>query len=193
MFKLISFRKRKNNFSALFLSAVFFAVACSETTEEVSQTAQVNTTTSAVEVKPTVTSKSVPDWIGEVVNVHNLSSNDCFNHYSWTNTERLVEIDTKVSCEGPHQHEIFLRVEHPAGAGAPWPGDQEMQTFATSVCYEEFENFVGEIYELSELELGFLTPNRTNFEDPKARFRGIHCYVFKNDEELIGTARGSKE
>ncbi|MBL89584.1 MAG: hypothetical protein CL517_04820 [Actinobacteria bacterium] len=193
MFKLISFRKRKSNFLALFLSAAFFAVACSETTEDVSQATPINSTTSAVEVKPTVTSKSAPDWIGEVVNVHNLSSNDCFNHYSWTNTERLVEIDTKVSCEGPHQHEIYYRVEHPAGPGAPWPGDQEMQTFATSVCYEEFEDFVGEIYELSELELGFLTPNRTNFEDSKARFRGIHCYVFKNGEELIGTARGSKE
>ena len=68
-----------------------------------------------------------------------------------------------------------------------------MQAFATSVCYDEFEGFVEEIYELSELKLDFLTPNRTNFEDSKARFRGIHCYVYKNGEELLGTARGSKE
>ena len=68
-----------------------------------------------------------------------------------------------------------------------------MQTFATSVCYDEFEDFIEEIYEISKLKLGFLTPNRTNFEDPKARFRGIHCYVYKQSGELIGTARGSKE
>ena len=54
-------------------------------------------------------------------------------------------------------------------------------------------SIIEEIYELSELKLGFLTPNRTNFEDSKARFRGIHCYVYKNGEELLGTARGSKE
>ena len=68
-----------------------------------------------------------------------------------------------------------------------------MQAFATSVCYDEFLDFVEEIYELSKFKLSFLTPNRTNFEDPKARFRGIHCYVYEQGEELIGTARGSKE
>ena len=68
-----------------------------------------------------------------------------------------------------------------------------MQTFATSVCYEEFENFVGEIYELSELELRFRLQTEQTLKTLKARFRGIHCYVFKNDGELIGTARGSKE
>ena len=52
---------------------------------------------------------------------------------------------------------------------------------------------MGEIYELSELELGFLTPPRTNFEDEVARFRGVHCYVYlEDDTELVGTARGSK-
>ena len=180
---------RKRDLLLLFSASIFLFTACSTTTENVNETTPIKSTTSAVEVKPTVT----PDWIGEVVNVHNLAAGDCFNQYSWTNAERLVEIDTKVSCEGPHQNEIFLRIEHPAGPGAPWPGDQEMQAFATSICYDEFEGFVEEIYELSELKLGFLTPNRTNFEDSKARFRGIHCYVYKNDKELLGTARGSKE
>ena len=184
---------RKRDLLLLFSASIFLFVACSKTTENVSQTMTINSTTSAVEVKPTVTSQPTPDWIGEVVNVHNLAAGDCFNQYSWTNAERLVEIDTKVSCEYPHQHEIFSRIEHPAGSGAPWPGDQEMQAFATSVCYDGFEDFIGEIYELSELKLGFLTPNRTNFEDSKARFRGVHCYVYKSGEELIGTVRGSKE
>ena len=184
---------RKRDLLLLFSASTFLFAACSSSTKNVNETAPINSTTSAVEVKPTVTSQSAPDWIGEVVNVHNLAAGDCFNQYSWTNAERLVEISTKVSCEGTHQHEIFLRIEHPAGPGAPWPGDQEMQAFATSICYDEFKGFVDEIYELSELKLGFLTPNRTNFEDSKARFRGIHCYVYKSGEELLGTARGSKE
>ena len=187
------FSNKKIEVLALLFTSTFLLIGCSKTVENSSEPAPINSTTSAVEVKPTVTTQSTPDWIGEVVNVHNLAAGDCFNHYSWTNDERLVEIDTKVSCEGPHQHEIFSRIEHPAGPGAPWPGDQEMQAFATSVCYDEFLDFVEEIYELSKFKLGFLTPNRTNFEDPKARFRGIHCYVYVQGEELIGTARGSKE
>ena len=53
-----------------------------------------------------------------------------------------------------------------------------------------FADFVGEIYELSELELGYLTPSRTDFEHEDARFRGIHCYLFRDDgEEMVGSAR----
>ena len=128
-----------------------------------------------------------------MVNLHDLAAGDCFNQYSWSNDKRVIEIDTKVDCAGPHQKEIYLRAEHPARAGAPWPGDREMDAFATAECYGEFRDFVGEIYELSELELGFLTPSRTNFEDDVARFRGVHCYVhLGGDAELVGTARGSK-
>jgi hypothetical protein len=68
-----------------------------------------------------------------------------------------------------------------------------MDAFATAECYGAFSDFVDEIYELSELELGFLTPSRTNFEDDVARFRGVHCYVhLGGDAELVGTAGGSK-
>ena len=98
-----------------------------------------------------------------------------------------------MDCAGPHQKEIYLLTEHPARAGAPWPGDQEMDAFATAECYGAFSACGGESYELSELELGFLTPSRTNFEDDVARFRGVHCYVhLGGDAELVGTARGSK-
>ena len=100
---------RKRDLLLLFSASIFLFTACSTTTENVNETTPIKSTTSAVEVKPTVTSQSTPDWIGEVVNVHNLAAGDCFNQYSWTNAERLVEIDTKVSCEGPHQNEIFLR------------------------------------------------------------------------------------
>ena len=150
-------------------------------------------TTSLVETRPILPNESAPDWTGAVVNLHDLVAGDCFNRYSWSNDERLIEIDTKVDCSGPHQSEIYLRTEHPAQAGAPWPGDREMDAFATAECYGAFASFVGEIYELSELELGFLTPPRTNFEDEVARFRGVHCYVYlEDDTELVGTARGSK-
>ena len=150
-------------------------------------------TTSIVEVRPTLTDEGIPNWVGDVVNLHDLEDGACFNRYSWVQDDRHVELDTRVPCGGPHQHEVYLRTEHPARAGAPWPGDREMEAFARAQCYGEFADFVGEIYELSELELGYLTPSRTDFEHEDARFRGIHCYLLRDDgEEMVGSARDSR-
>ena len=150
-------------------------------------------TTSIVEVRPTLADKGIPNWVGDVVNLHDLEDGACFNRYSWVQDDRHVELDTRVPCGGPHQHEVYLRTEHPARAGAPWPGDREMEAFARAKCYGAFADFVGEIYELSELELGYLTPSRTDFEHEDARFRGIHCYLLRdNGEEMVGSARDSR-
>ena len=168
-------------------------VGCGNSGRETVEQSKPLPTTTLVETRPTLPNESAPNWVGAVVNLHDLVAGDCFNRYSWSNDERLIEIDTKVDCSGPHQSEIYLRTEHPAQAGAPWPGDREMDAFATAECYGAFASFVGEIYELSELELGFLTPPRINFEDEVARFRGVHCYVYlEGNTKLVGTARGSK-
>ena len=150
-------------------------------------------TTSIVEVRPTLADEGIPNWVGDVVNLHDLGDGVCFNSYSWVQDDRHVELDTRVPCGGPHQHEVYLRTEHPARAGAPWPGDREMGAFARAQCYGAFADFVGEIYELSELELGYLTPSRTDFEHEDARFRGIHCYLLRDDgEEMVGSALDSR-
>ena len=149
--------------------------------------------TSILETRPTLADEGIPNWVGEVVNLHDVEEGSCFNRYSWVQEDRQVELDTRVPCIGPHQHEVYLRTEHPARAGAPWPGDREMEAFARTQCYGAFADFVGEIYELSELELGYLTPTRADFEHEQARFRGIHCYVQRGDgEEMVGSARDSR-
>ena len=150
-------------------------------------------TTSIMEVRPTLADEGIPNWVGDVVNLHDLEDGACFNRYSWVQDDRHVELNTRVPCGGPHQHEVYLRTEHPAQTGAPWPGDREMEAFARAQCYGAFADFVGEIYELSELELGYLTPSRTDFEHEDARFRGIHCYLLRDDgEEMVGSARDSR-
>ena len=46
---------------------------------------------------------------------------------------------------------------------------------------------------LTNMELGYLTPTRADFEHEQARFRGIHCYVQRGDgEEMVGSARDSR-
>ncbi len=150
-------------------------------------------TTSMVEARPSMTDDEVPDWVGEVVNLHDLESGTCFNSYAWVQEDRQIAIDTRVPCTGPHQHEIYLRTTHPARAGAPWPGDREMEAYARAECYAAFADFVGIIFELSELELGYLTPSRTDFEHDRAVFRDIHCFVRRSDDtDLVGTAAGSR-
>ncbi len=67
-----------------------------------------------------------------------------------------------------------------------------MRGFALRVCYEQFEAFVGEIYELSVYEIGVFTPNRTNFEHEVARYRGVHCWLYEDSVESVsGSARGT--
>ena len=67
-----------------------------------------------------------------------------------------------------------------------------MRGFALRVCYERFEAFVGEAYELSVFEIGVFTPNRTNFEHEEARYRGVHCWLYHTDDlPLSETARGA--
>jgi len=150
-------------------------------------------TTSILETRPTLADERIPNWVGDVVNLHDMEDGSCFNRYSWVQDDRQVELDTRVPCLDPHQHEVYLRTQHPARAGAPWPGDREMEAFARAQCYGAFADFVGQIYELSELELGYLTPDRVDFEHEQARFRSIHCYVHRGDgEEMVGSARDSR-
>ena len=99
-----------------------------------------------------------------------------------------------MSCETPHDAEIFHYETHPAPFGEPYPNDREMQKYALRVCYTPFESFAGTLYELSRLDIGVITPTRENFEDAKARFRGISCYVNDEDgEQLVGSMRGRGE
>ena len=180
------------------LAAVAMAILLAACTDDPSDSQSptsgpAEATTSIVEVRPTLADEGIPNWVGDVVNLHNLEDGACFNRYSWVQDDRHVELDTRVPCGGPHQHEVYLRTEHPARAGAPWPGDREMEAFARAQCYGTFADFVGKIYELSELELGYLTPTRTDFEHEDARFRGIHCYLLRDDgEEMVGSARDSR-
>jgi len=174
---------------------VFFgllASACGGGSEADSNSAGNSLSTTAIETRPSLADEVAPDWHGVPVNLHDLAEGDCFNMYAWVNNDRHIEINTHVPCDSPHQFEIYRLVQHPARNGAVWPGNEEMAAFAVSQCYESFEDFVGVIYELSELEINYLTPNRTNFEHEVAQFRGVHCYLFHDDgSELLGSAEQS--
>jgi hypothetical protein len=140
----------------------------------------------AVDNEPTAaagatTSTTTVPIVGDPVNQYTLAEGECFNRY-----EVGVElITTRLPCEVAHQREIYATHVHPAAFGEPWPGDDALQRFGLRLCYLGFESFVGIIFELSELTIGVLTPPQANWEDPRARFRGILCYVTRADNRAM--------
>src|SRR5690606_17678860 len=114
-----------------------------------------------------------------------------FNHYQWDEDGRRIEVTTRVACTEPHHGEVYHSTQYPAPFGTPYPGDDAMRRYAQGTCYRAFEAFIGVRYEVSKFTIGVVTPNQSNFEDERARYRGITCYVEQPGEVLTGSARGS--
>jgi hypothetical protein len=129
---------------------------------------------------------------GDPVNQYDLALGDCFNRLEALRAGRKVVITTLIDCEDPHQYEVFHTLQYDAPHPAIYPGEDVLTDFGLNQCYLEFESFVGEIYELSEFDIGVFIPTRENFEHSVARYRGIHCWLFRDDlEEIEGSARGT--
>ena len=115
---------------------------------------------------------------GLIVNRYELEAGQCFNSYlTALGDNRFQELTTVVDCAAPHDGEVYFQVFHPAEAGEPYPGSEEMLAWAQQHCYAQFEGFVGQEYELSELEIGILTPTGETWSDPAGRHREVTCYV----------------
>ncbi len=129
---------------------------------------------------------------GAIVNQYTLVVGDCFDQIRDLRNGLPVVVTTKLACGAPHEFEVYDRLTFPAGFPALYPGDKVMRDFALQSCYRTFESWVGAKYETSILDIEVLTPTQTNFEDPVARYRGIHCFVHRSDGQLLTTTtRGS--
>jgi len=148
-------------------------------------TAEATDAAAAAAAEPTTTTALVP--VGEPVNRFSLQVGDCFNAYN------AVSLITRVSCDEPHDREVFHAERHPAPHGEPYPGERAMQNYATGVCYQQFQAFTGGLYELSKLEIGAFIPTQQNFEDARARYRGITCWLYAKGGQTTGSLRGRAE
>ena len=145
-----------------------------------------NASDEAVEIDPL----SIP---GEIVTEDSLELGECFNQVRGLTSGRRFEIIARIDCEQPHWAEVFhvfeIDVPHPG----IHPGDAEMRDYARRSCYEHFEPFVGESYELSVYEIDVFTPTRVNFEHDVARYRTVHCWLHDIDSETIsGSAANTR-
>lgn len=131
---------------------------------------------------------------GEIINEYNLLEGECFNRVDGLQSGRRVVITARVGCTEPHRAEVFHTFELDVAHPGIYPGDNAIRGFALRKCYDRFEPFVGMSYELSDYEIDVLTPNRTNFEDEVARYRGVHCWLYHIDgEPLSGSAKGTRQ
>ena len=115
---------------------------------------------------------------GLIVNPFEMEAGQCFNSYLTALADnQFQKLTTIVDCTGPHDGEVYFQIFHPAEAGEPYPGSAEMLAWAQQHCYEQFEGFVGQEYEQSELDIGILHPSDETWSDPVGRHREVTCYL----------------
>jgi hypothetical protein len=175
-------RRRSHAALALLGACTVLVGACSDDTP--ADPAVPSTAASSTAASSTSTTVAI---VGDPLNQFTLVLGDCFNRYDVGATN----VTTKLPCDEPHQREVYATATHPARFGEPWPGDDALQQYGLRLCYQNFQAFVGVIYELSELGIGVLTPPQENWDDERARYRGITCYLTRNDgKPLVGSMRG---
>lgn len=114
------------------------------------------------------------DFIGG--NASDLKVGDCFD----VPTETIVEDVQHHPCNESHTGEVFLVVDHPAEAGAPFPNDEDLGDFFVDRCLSAFESYTGVAYEDAvDLEVDAFYPLDEGWGDGQRTFI---CYAFRADE-----------
>jgi hypothetical protein len=141
----------------------------------------------------TTTTTEPPLEAGEQIFVYSPEVNDCFDRRhlegsSDAGPRGQSEIVLRLDCGLPHRYEVFEVLDF-AEPGPDYPGEDPMQAFARRECVVSFEPFVGERYEVSELEIGYYLPSPTEWDEGMRR---IGCYLYDvSGEGLVGSMRGS--
>jgi hypothetical protein len=134
------------------------------------------------------TSSTMVQPVGDPLPTDRLVVGDCFNTYD------DIDVTTRVTCDAPHDGEVFHYENHPAPFGDPYPNERELEKYAMRACYAQFETFTGGLYEVSRLEIGVFTPTKAQWLDSDGRYRGITCFVHDpSGTELVGSMRGRAE
>ncbi|PRY64629.1 putative regulator of septum formation [Glaciihabitans tibetensis] len=123
----------------------------------------------------------------ESADVFALAVGDCTNDDAAADTE--VTTVAVVPCADPHDNEVYLTQDL---AGDEYPGDDEIATQADTICYDEFQGFVGLDYDSSRLDYFPYTPTRDSWE--LGADREVACLVYDAaGDQLTGSVAGIAE
>lgn len=81
-------------------------------------------------------------------------------------------------CTEKHTAEVVLLTTHPSIKGAPYPSDDDIQTFGDNVCAPAVVSYVGPNAQLDRLNYGIFYPKASNWTDGD---RGVICYALMLD------------
>lgn len=119
----------------------------------------------------------------------------CFNNYRFENerTGASENLFTLIDCRRPHEGEVYHQIIHPAAPDAEYPGDRAMENWEQEECYKNFADWVGQEYELSELEFSSLRPDAQLWNDTSnPSSRRLSCFLRSTDgSPLSGAHRNS--
>ncbi|MEM7141074.1 MAG: hypothetical protein AAF548_08575 [Actinomycetota bacterium] len=197
-------RPTRSRLIACSVAALFVAAACSDDAEPEATSDPAEFAAQELEsdepdvdeadptTAPPESDTLATDIPGAILNKYQLQLGDCFEQIDVIRQGRADTVFSRFPCDEPHGYEIFATHSYPAEHPSVFPGDTVVRDYAVQLCYRDFADFVGEDYEVSALEIDVIIPTRTNFEDNRSRYRGIHCWVERVDgEPMVGSARGT--
>lgn len=113
---------------------------------------------------------------GETISVFDLEVGQCL-----TLDHRAEELDQVglVSCAQPHTAEVYAVIDHTAPIGAPFPGEEEVSSFADEECLVAFAGYVGVRYEASEIYSTSLFPTAESWSS--SGDREVVCLLVTGD------------
>ncbi len=120
-------------------------------------------------------------------NVFSLKVGDCFNLGDAAEVENVELVD----CDELHQYEVYAAIDVEAPNDAQFPGSDRLESVTFSLCLNYFDEYVGETYANSLLDIQTLSPSRDSWED--AGDREVVCTLFDiEDLYMEGSMKGSR-
>ena len=129
--------------------------------------------TEGVEAEPTPT----PAPQGVVVSPYELVTGDCFNEYTLVDANEVrQEVTTALDCNLAHDGEVYFHLFFPGDANTAFPGESKLSEWSQEQCFAQFAEFVNQVYELSELDIGMILPTLETWTGAGLH-RQVTCYV----------------
>jgi hypothetical protein len=153
----------------------------------------------------TTTTTEVLETAGEIIGSYQPAVGDCFDRRL---VDRSAVADAPegsgvtpavllLDCGLPHRYEVFAVVEVPdevTGGATPdgppaYPGDTALATYARAACTAGFAAYVGQPYEVSDLDIDHHLPTASEWG---RGLRDIGCLLYElAGGRMVGSAQGA--
>lgn len=122
------------------------------------------------------------------MSVHDLLVGDCFDWRDGSIDEdgiEHVDLVTGIPCDSPHEYEVFhIAVLQPG----PYPTQFRFDRVFDGECLQQFENYVGTQWEVSDVWADMLWPTEEGWNDGD---HSVTCFIFDLDGPVVGSLRNS--